>query len=58
MKFFNLFFLFSVYSFACSDAAILGVFPQIDNMDCTDYALMISFISIFSAYLFWEQVTK
>jgi len=60
MRFFKYFFLISyfVYGDGCEDANITGVFPTIDGMNCTDYALMIAFISIISAYLFWENVTK
>lgn len=42
----------------CNATNILGVFPVIEGMTCSDYALFIGFVGIFSAYLFWEQVTK
>ena len=57
-----IFFLFPIFLFSdnstCSDSAILGVFPEIDGFTCTDYALFIGFVSIISAYLFWDNVTK
>jgi len=42
----------------CDDDNILGVFPKIDGMDCNNYAIMIAFIAIASALIFWGQVTK
>ena len=42
----------------CSLDNILGVFPKIDGMGCTDYAIFIGFVGLLSSYLFWEQVTK
>ena len=42
----------------CGKAEILGVFPKIAGMSCTDYALYIGFVAIISAKLFWDQVTK
>lgn len=55
-----LFFLFPIFSFSatCTDSKIIGVFPKINGMGCSDYALMIGFIGIISAYLFWNEVTK
>jgi len=44
--------------YACSDANITGVFPEIDDMSCSDYALMIGISSALTASLFWQQVTK
>ena len=49
--------LFS-WSATCSRSVILGVFPKINGMNCTHYALMIAFVAIISAYLFWDNVTK
>lgn len=46
------------FSATCQRSAILGVFPKITGMACTDYALFIGFVGIISAYIFWENVTK
>ena len=60
MKFFTLFLFITdmLFSKTCTKSEILGVFPQITGMTCSDYALMIAFTSIISAYLFWDNVTK
>ena len=60
MRYVLCFFAFTFFAFAgtCSNPDILGVFPKIANMKCTDYALFIGFVGIISAYIFWENVTK
>ena len=53
-------FFIPALSFAgtCGKSEILGVFPKINGMNCTDYALFIGFVGLISAKLFWDQVTK
>jgi hypothetical protein len=55
-----IFLLFPVFLFSatCKRSEILGVFPQINGFSCSDYALFVGFVSIISAYIFWDQVTK
>jgi len=60
MKFILIFSIFvvSAFSATCTRSEILGVFPQINGMTCTDYALMIGFAAGLGAFIFWDQVTK
>ena len=60
MKHLLIFSTLVVYSFSatCSRSEILGAFPEIKGVNCTDYALMIGFAAGLGAYIFWEQVTK
>jgi hypothetical protein len=48
----------SLFSATCNKSKILGVFPKIHGMNCSDYALFIGLVGIVSALLFWHQVTK
>lgn len=43
---------------SCIVQEILGVYPVINGMGCTDYALFIGFVGIISGALFWSLVTK
>lgn len=43
---------------SCIVQEVLGVFPVINGMGCSDYALYIGFLGIVSASIFWILVTK
>jgi len=51
-------FVVSAFSATCRDDNILGVFPQIRGVGCSDYALIIGLAAGLGAFIFWEQVTK
>jgi len=42
----------------CQISEILGIFPEIENLSCPEYALILGVAGSISALVFWMQVTK
>jgi len=58
MIFLLFFFAVPAFSGTCHNDVILGVFPEIPNMTCKDYALLIGFVGLISGYIFWSNAVK